>query len=893
MSISQSLNAPGTGNPYNKTEEEDMQATRSIEPVAQLPPAPISPLAPVEVQMTESEKPSFEAVSDSRENILSPVKVDGDSASLAGPPEPVMQSTVEKSPVPSPPSAPPHIVSAVDEPVETSQTRVENEAAPLVEMNIPEAKMEAEPVHVPEVEPVPIAKQEPLPIEKEEVAPLAKEEPAPFTKEEPVPAASEEPTPIAKEEPASAVKTDPASLIREELIEMPKEEPAVVAKDEDTTMQTATGSVVPSQGTTAATSSLPEDEPPAKRQRKSESQGSTDAAKPMLAGPESTTMTPAQIKFCQNAIKALKGRPEAGPFLVPVDYVALNIPHYPDKIKEPMDLGTIDMRLALTAAAAKGGNKPTEKTKQALKWNLDPVRDVFPSVAAFERDTRLVFSNCVTFNGPDHILSKNAETLEGVFDKQLKVLPSAAPSTPFASLEDNGSYDAPITPNGSSARRISDAASRPKRDIHPPAPKDLPWMDRPHSAPGTAKKKKAKRPLTAREEAHYAKVTKDQFKFVSKFVDDLHKPPMSAFAWVFFNKPTMDLDFAQSYYAMIKKPISLKEIKERLTHSYYESIEDAKYDMDLMLNNCFTFNEHGSDVWQMGMEVKKLWETRLAKMPQPAPLEDEYEEDDDEGDDEADVQAQAIRDQIANLQAQLEGLQGNNKAAGAKMLASAKASLAAMPGKKAAKKRRPSESNGSSKKSAGPKKPKAPAAGPSVSAGSTSSEAKKARARKPSEGKKKDDDVREVSYEQKEELAAKITQLPDDRLDGALKIIAEDKPQSANEDEEIELDIDDLSPATLYKLYRYVVRPKGKKMPSKVSSSDGRKRGTGGVKRKNLDEGEEAARIARLQEQLQQFDNPEAGGGAQRVVSSGAHDDLVQSESSSGEEDSESESDFE
>jgi len=710
--------------------------------------------------------------------------------------------------------------------------------------------------------------------------------------------AKEEAAPVAMEEPLSLPKEEAAPLPTENSMPLPKEEPVIVPNDKDVDMQPANGSIISSQGIAAAEpSSLQEEEPPAKRQRKSESLGN-DASKPLLAGPESTTMTPAQIKFCQNAIKALKGRPEAGPFLMPVDYVALNIPHYPDRIKEPMDLGTIDMRLALTAAAAKGGNKPTEKTKQASKWSLDPVRDVFPSVAAFERDTRLVFSNCVLFNGPDHILSQNAKTLEGVFEKQLKTLPSAAPITPAAGAEgDSTMYESPITPtnNGGMARRPSDVASRPKRDIHPPAPKDLPWTDRPHTAPGTGKKKKSKRPMTAREEAHFAKVTKDQFKFVGKFVDDLHKPPMSAFAWVFFSKPTMDLDFAQSYYALIKKPISLKEIKERLHHSYYNTIDEAKDDVDLMLNNCFTFNEHGSDVWAMGMEVKKMWETRLAKMPQPAPLEDADDEEDDEADEEAEAQAQAIRDQIANLQAQLEGLQGNNKAAGAKLLASAKANLAAMPGKKGAKKRRPSESNGAGKKAPSAKKAKAPAAGPSNVSGSATTETKKARARKPSEGRKKDDDVRDITYEQKEELAAKITQLPDDRLDGALKIIAEDKPESANEDEEIELDIDDLSRPTLYKLYRYVVRPKGKKMPSKVSSSDGRKRGTGGVKRKNLDEGEEAARIARLQEQLQQFDNPETGSGAsgQQRVASGAHDDLVASESSSGEDDSESESDFE
>ena len=79
---------------------------------------------------------------------------------------------------------------------------------------------------------------------------------------------------------------------------------------------------------------------------------------------------------------------------------------------------------------------------------------------------------------------------------------------------------------------------------------------------------------------------------------------------------------------------------------------------------------------------------------------------------------------------------------------------------------------------------------------------------------------------------------------------------------------------------------------------DGRKRGTGGLKKKNLDETEEAERIARLQQQLQQFNDPNAASSGTPAPAAdpgagGKHDDLVQSESSSGEEEEESESESE
>ena len=77
---------------------------------------------------------------------------------------------------------------------------------------------------------------------------------------------------------------------------------------------------------------------------------------------------------------------------------------------------------------------------------------------------------------------------------------------------------------------------------------------------------------------------------------------------------------------------------------------------------------------------------------------------------------------------------------------------------------------------------------------------------------------------------------------------------------------------------------------------DGRKRGTGGLKKKNLDESEEAERIARLQQQLQQFNDPSAAtkatptDAAADPAASSMHDDLVQSDSSSGDDDDESDS---
>ena len=333
-------------------------------------------------------------------------------------------------------------------------------------------------------------------------------------------------------------------------------------------------------------------------------------------------------------------------------------------------------------------------------------------------------------------------------------------------------------------------------------------------------------------------------------------------------------------------------------------------------------------VYVMGQRLKDVYESKMQKKPVPPPLEPESEEeseiggDSDEEDEVADDNAalvQQLQRQISELQDTLEGLE-NSKTKNPVLITSTRVALnsvqAALAGamsvgaslgksKKAGKKRSSSSLEKKRRDDGSRRKGKSPSSKrPRTMNGSP--------ARKGKRGAGSDEeDVRTVTFDQKEELAAKITELSDERLDGAIRIINEDKPPgSQDNEEEIELDIDELSPQTLYKLYKYVVRPKKSSAAPAAEGAadgkpaiapapiDGRKRGTGGLKKKNLDETEEAERIARLQQQLQQFNDPNAASSGTPAPAAdpgagGKHDDLVQSESSSGEEEEESESESE
>ncbi|KAF8432011.1 Bromodomain-containing protein [Boletus edulis BED1] len=120
-------------------------------------------------------------------------------------------------------------------------------------------------------------------------------------------------------------------------------------------------------------------------------------------------MTVAQHWFCLSTVRSLRKMKDAVPFLHPVDPVALNIPHYPTIVKNSMDLGSIERKLM-----SSNPQKPDPNPNNPHCNNTDE----------FIVDVRLIFTNCLTFNGPDHAISLNAgKHVESVFDKQIQNLP--------------------------------------------------------------------------------------------------------------------------------------------------------------------------------------------------------------------------------------------------------------------------------------------------------------------------------------------------------------------------------------------------------------------------------------------------------------------------------------
>ncbi|KAI8995316.1 Bromodomain-containing protein [Trametes punicea] len=559
------------------------------------------------------------------------------------------------------------------------------------------------------------------------------------------------------------------------------------------------------------------------------------------------TLSLAQWRFCLSTVRTLKRMKEAGPFLTPVDPVLLGIPHYPSIIKHPMDFSTVELKLV--------SSKPTSP-------DPNPANPRYNSADEFIADIRLIFSNCLTFNGPEHPVTLMGKRVEAVFDKQVKQMPppeEVRPKKPLGKALSNEAQPKPPAPKKvatppppaqpkKAARRPSTAvpvirrneepavASRPKREIHPPPPKDLPYVE------STRKPRKAKAPRDA--------AIAEQLKFCEKIWKDLHQKQHYSVAHPFYEPVDPIKMGIPEYPKIIKKPMDLSTMKKKLDAGEYTTAEKFRDDFKLMIKNCMTFNPPGNPVHEAGKALQQLFDEKWKNLPSLRPEEPSEDEDDD--DEEEDVDEERAR-MIADMETQIENMKNH--------LASLK-----RPKEKKEKKKEKRE------------KPTPPAASTSKP---PPKQSKAPSAPKSKKGKKPvtDDDV--LTFEQKKDLSDTISKLDGVKLERVIQIIHDGVPEIRDSTEEIELEIDQLPAAVLTKLYNFVIRPL--KPPVKRPRT-GKGTGTGGLKRKSMDEDVESKKIRALEEKLKSFEQGgRASGGAANGAAPAEESEHSSAESSSDE----------
>lgn len=610
----------------------------------------------------------------------------------------------------------------------------------------------------------------------------------------------------------------------------------------------------------------------------STSQPHEDALDPRNPPPGSLRTLPKhQIKFALASLRSVKRLKDASPFVEPVDHVKLNIPTYYTVITNPMDLGTMERKVN---------------------------EGKYTSFTEFMEDMELIVSNSVQFNGPDSFITDMARNIKASFEKHMNNMPPyelavananskakkrslpasaknqravATATPPPANIDESVSPKKPsrsssvratksgntnakntskkaspgvdsqpfaLHPSGvPTIRRESSVGGRPKREIHPPKSKDLPYGDI-----------KPRRKKFAAELRFCGNVLKD---IMSKKHEALNFPFLQPVDPVALNCP--------SYFNIIKQPMDLSTIQHKYNTNQYETAEEFESDVRLMFANCYKFNPEGSPVNNLGHQLESLFDQKWKDLPvtpsSPPPVvpmsDSEYDSDLSES--EVYKENNAIKFMEAQITRMTEALEDMKREA----LMNARA---ARDQRKKAKKTKRANAAGSGKKGG-----RASSSGDSnYTAGRRKSSAGNGRRASPYDHISPPAPTPYVTYEMKEELSRMCQNLPEKKMRHVLKLIQEGMPNFNSEDqEEVELEIDQLNPATVFKLYDYVVRSSNNKRARADSTTTKQaikqEKGTAAQKRKGkpLSEDEQTRQIEELQRKLAQFDQVEAAGSSE------------------------------
>ncbi|KAL8825621.1 MAG: hypothetical protein Q9191_004300 [Dirinaria sp. TL-2023a] len=577
-----------------------------------------------------------------------------------------------------------------------------------------------------------------------------------------------------------------------------------------------------------------ENEPALKRPKTNvEGQTSTDFKKPDLPEVASTVNgvqsshtqtdqvkppTGPQYKHMLRVLANVKRAKDSALFVFPVDAVKANVPNYYNIIDHPMDLTTIETKL---------------KDRQ------------YASIDAVVSDFNQIVQNTFQFNGEQHAVTQSAFKMRTSFENQMKKMPgpevpenapaekkkrpsvsttdkpmpprresrSSLPSSARSPLAPASPQTFALTPQGMPLiRRDSAADGRPKREIHPPAPRDLPYANQ------KPKKKK-----------YYW-----ELKFAESVLSELKKPRFAASAH-FFLAPVDPVALnIPDYHKIIKKPMDLGTVDSKLKQGEYENLKEFEADVRLVFSNCYKFNPPNNLVHQAGKEIERVFDGKMegkeawiktntpaSEPPSPGTSpegSDEEDEDDEEEDEQASDEVRKLQEQIAAMAKKVELITQKKKSPPA-------------TSKKAAKPTVKSDK----------KAPKKAAPAPAAKAKSTG---------KP--GQKK---ARYVTYEEKQDISNRINDLNETKMGQALKIIRDNMPSLKGE--ELELDIDELPNEVLLELHKFVKRhvPRDTDQPEKASppvapAVPSRK------KNRPMGKTEQESTIKQLESTISKFDNP-------------------------------------
>ncbi|ELT92995.1 hypothetical protein CAPTEDRAFT_169335 [Capitella teleta] len=623
-----------------------------------------------------------------------------------------------------------------------------------------------------------------------------------------------------------------------------------------------------------------------------------------------------QLQYLQKVVlKALWKHQFSWPFHTPVDAVKLNLHDYYKIIKHPMDMGTIKKRLEnqYYHRAQECIQDWNQMFTNCYTYNKAG-EDITVMCQAVEKQFVLKLSGMppeeVEIQPPQKKQSKKTisapATSTGTLNSSAAaaVVPPPTPPPPAsvsvppppppatnsappapASSSAMNEYDFPGTPpeeslSGSSSVMGVLPPSQPTKTkkgvkrkadtttpsaVFPTAPYDPPYepvANKPKSLNARRESiRQIKRPKKDIPEDHPQHSTKskkmplsEQMKYCSGVIKELFAKKHAGYAWPFYKPVDADLLGLHDYHEMIKRPMDLGSIRQKLETREYESPAEFAEEVRLIFTNCYRYNPPESDVVMMAKKLQDVFEMRYARMPDEplggespgsasfagsvgnlstkAETEDRVSASSASGSSSDSEDSEAEREKrLKELQEQLRLVQEQLGKLTAEHISKTKEKK-----EKKKKKRKHKEKD---------KLPPSAAAAASLSmslsnkdttpsslassavrprGGGKGASRKKSLPPIPGYNSDEEDNAKPMSYDEKRQLSLDINKLPGDKLGRVVHIIQSREPslKDSNPDE-IEIDFETLKPSTLRELEAYVMsclkkkprRPYTKRQPGR------------------------------------------------------------------------------
>ncbi|KAF3766184.1 hypothetical protein M406DRAFT_88983, partial [Cryphonectria parasitica EP155] len=182
----------------------------------------------------------------------------------------------------------------------------------------------------------------------------------------------------------------------------------------------------------------------------------------------------------------------------------------------------------------------------------------YDTIGQFRRDVELLQANATTFNGATHDVTNWAKSTVSQIYERLAAIPAEEPAKP--------------------------------RPIHPPKNKDIGFQP---------------------------KTTKNKKKPELRFCDEVMKDIISSKNWVnnqWFMEAVDPVALnIPTYHSVVKQPMDLGTMKDKLQRGEYESAKDFKSDFGLIVKNCVKFNGEDHPVTAAAKELEQIFEKKWSE----------------------------------------------------------------------------------------------------------------------------------------------------------------------------------------------------------------------------------------------------------------------------------------